>query len=208
MYSYIKRFFDIIFSLLLILIASPIILVLLVYLRIHFKSNPIFRQKRLGYKNQQFFIFKLKTMKDLFDEEGNPLPDKLRVTKQGAIIRKLSLDEIPQVFNILKGNMSFIGPRPLSVKNLPFYTERELKRHNVKPGISGLAQVNGRNSLDWDKRLEMDVFYVENLSASLDVKIFFKTIQNILNRKDIAVTPQIPSLIKTRSENYKTVNDY
>lgn len=207
MYRYIKRIFDILFSFLLVLITLPIMLVLVIYLRIHFKSIPIFKQKRLGYKNNEFFIYKLKTMKDLFDEEGNPLPDKLRITRQGALIRKLSLDEIPQVFNILKGEMSFIGPRPLSVKNLPFYTERELKRHNVKPGISGLAQINGRNSLDWDTRLEMDVFYVENFSATLDIKIFFKTIQNVLSRKDISITPQIPSLIKTRSENYKTVND-
>lgn len=207
MYRNFKRIFDILFSFLLILVTLPIMVVLLVYLNIHFKSNPIFKQKRLGYKNQEFFIYKLKTMKDVFDEEGNPLPDKLRITKQGALIRKLSLDEIPQVFNILKGDMSFIGPRPLSIKNLPFYTERELKRHNVKPGISGWAQINGRNSLDWDKRLEMDVFYVENLSVGLDIKIFFKTIQNVLYRKDIAITPQIPSLIKTRSKNHKTVND-
>ncbi|HLV38035.1 sugar transferase [Xanthomarina sp.] len=207
MYRHIKRVFDILFSFLLILVTLPIMVVLLVYLKIHFKSNPIFKQKRLGYKNQEFFIYKLKTMKDLFDEAGNPLPDKLRITEQGALIRKLSLDEIPQVFNILKGDMSFIGPRPLSIKNLPFYTERELKRHNVKPGISGWAQINGRNSLDWDKRLEMDVFYVENLSVGLDIKIFFKTIQNVLYRKDIAITPQIPSLIKTRSKNHKTVND-
>lgn len=207
MYRNFKRIFDILFSFLLILVTLPIMVVLLVYLNIHFKSNPIFKQKRLGYKNQEFFIYKLKTMKDVFDEEGNPLPDKLRITKQGALIRKLSLDEIPQVFNILKGDMSFIGPRPLSIKNLPFYTERELKRHNVKPGISGWAQINGRNSVDWDKRLEMDVFYVENLSVGLDIKIFFKTVQNVLFRKDISITPQIPSLIKTRSKNHKTVND-
>lgn len=207
MYKFLKRIFDVAFSLVLLLITFPIILVLLIVLYIHFNSSPIFIQKRLGYKNKEFLIYKLKTMKDIYDNNGNPLPDRERITKIGVWIRKLSLDELPQIFNVLKGEMSFIGPRPLSVKNLPYYTEKELLRHEVRPGISGLAQINGRNNLDWDTRLALDVKYYEKISFKVDVDIFFKTIKNILTRKYISSTPQIPSLIKTRSINQKSYND-
>lgn len=203
MYLYFKKIFDFITALILLVIASPILIVLVIILSIHFKGNPFFKQIRLGYKNEHFKIFKLKTMRELFDENGERLPDIDRITKVGAFIRKLSLDELPQIINVLKGDMSFIGPRPLSIKNYPLYTEREILRQEVKPGITGLAQVNGRNHLEWDKRLEFDVIYYETVSFALDVHIIFKTIKNILMRKDITVTPQIKSIVKSRNKVYR-----
>lgn len=199
MYRFIKIVLDYIASLFLIIILSPILILLSVALLIHFKGNPIFFQKRIGYKNKEFFIYKFKTMRDLYNDKGTILPDSERITKLGSVIRKLSLDELPQLINVLKMDMSLIGPRPLSVKNLPHYTKRELKRHEVRPGITGLAQVSGRNNLSWDDRLELDVEYYENLSFTLDLKIFVKTIVNIVLRKDISDTPNIPSFQETRS---------
>jgi len=128
-------------------------------------------------------------MNDKRDGKGNLLHDEKRLTSIGKFVRKTSLDEIPQLINVLKGDMSLIGPRPLLVQYLPYYTEREKLRHSVRPGITGLAQVNGRNILNWDERLEMDVKYVENLSLKLDMKIFFKTIINVITRKDIIIIP-------------------
>ncbi|WP_299248763.1 sugar transferase [uncultured Lacinutrix sp.] len=203
MYRYIKRLFDLFTALTLLLMSSPFLIIIIIILAIHFKGSPIFKQKRLGYKNVSFEIYKLKTMRDLFDEKGVPLPDIDRITKLGALIRKLSLDEIPQVINVFKGEMSFIGPRPLSVKNYPLYTPREILRQEVKPGITGLAQVNGRNHLAWDKRLELDVVYYENMSFSMDVKILIKTVKNVIMQKDIAVTPQFKSIIKSRTKVYR-----
>lgn len=136
-----------------------------------------------------FKIIKFKTMNDAKDREGNLLPDAERLTKIGAFIRKTSLDEMPQLLNVIKGDMSLIGPRPLLVRYLPFYTERESIRHTVRPGITGLAQVNGRNFLDWNKRLELDAQYVENISFINDIKIALLTIKNVVARKDIAVVP-------------------
>src|SRR5690606_30257574 len=147
-----------------------------------------------------FKIIKFKTMNDATDENGHLLPDNKRLTIVGSIIRKLSLDEIPQLFNVIKGDMSLIGPRPLLVQYLPYYTEREKLRHTVRPGITGWAQVNGRNTINWDERLELDVQYVENLSFTKDLTIILKTIQNVISRKDIVV---IPGELFTTLDNYR-----
>ncbi|RAV30981.1 sugar transferase [Sinomicrobium soli] len=207
MYKYIKVILDFLLAILILLCIFPFLIPVIVVLYFHFDGKPFFKQKRVGYKNMEFYIFKLKTMKDLYDEKGNSLPDRDRITKIGSFIRKLSLDELPQILNVLKNEMSFVGPRPLSPKLMPYYSEKELLRHQVKPGITGLAQINGRNSLNWDERLAFDVEYYEKISFVLDIKIIWETVLNVLQRKDISVTPQIPSLIKTRDPNTKTVND-
>lgn len=207
MYKVFKRILDVTMAIVMVVLGFPFLLVVFIILAFHFKGSPIFRQKRLGFKNEEFIIYKFKTMRDTYSSDGNILPDKDRITKLGLFIRKLSVDELPQIFNILNGTMSFIGPRPLSIRNFKYYTNLELQRHDVRPGISGLAQVNGRNNLNWDKRLSLDVEYVQNISFLLDVNILYKTVVNILLRKDISNSPNIPSLIKTRG-NEKTSNDF
>ena len=203
MYRYIKFFFDLLTALIFLLVSAPFLIVIIVVLSVHFKGNPFFKQKRLGYKNKFFDIYKLKTMRELFDEKGDRLPDIQRITKLGAFIRKLSLDEIPQMINVFKGEMSIIGPRPLSTKNYPLYTTREILRQEIRPGITGLAHVSGRNHLEWNRRLELDVVYYETISFFLDLKILIKTFKNIVMQKDITVTPQIKSIIKSRTKIYR-----
>lgn len=199
MYRHIfKGLIDVVGALVLLVLFSPILLILLIVLLIHYKGKPFFLQQRMGYKDQPFFIYKFKTMIDAYDEEGNRLPDHLRITKIGKFLRKTSLDELPQFINIVKRDMSFIGPRPLSVRYLPYYTERERRRHTVLPGITGLSQVSGRNNLPWDERLELDVVYVEKLSFLLDCKIGWKTVLKVAKREDITITPQMDSLIVSR----------
>jgi len=199
MYPEIKRLFDFLFSIFAILILSPLFIIIIVYIFIFNGKNIFFIQERPGKKEEIFSLIKFQTMNNKKDKNGNLLPDSLRITKSGKIIRKLSLDEIPQFFNILKGEMSLIGPRPLLIQYLPYYTNEEKKRHNVRPGITGWAQVNGRNSVEWDKRLSMDIYYVNNLSFILDIKIFFKTIRDVIYRKNIIVVP---------SEKLKPLNYY
>lgn len=188
--NYIKRILDFTLALVMLVLLSPLLLVVYIWLTIANKgAGALFTQERPGKDEQIFKLYKFKSMTDERDAEGNLLPDAQRLTKVGQFIRKTSLDELPQLWNVLKGDMSFIGPRPLLVRYLPYYTEQERHRHDVRPGITGLSQVNGRNHLPWDDRLEMDVQYVERLSFSLDVNIFLKTIKNIISRKDIAVIP-------------------
>jgi sugar transferase EpsL len=150
----------------------------------------IFKQQRPGLHGKPFYLYKFRTMTEERDENGELLPDHLRLTPFGQFLRKFSLDELPQLYNILKGDMSFVGPRPLLMKYLPYYTDREKKRHNVRPGITGLAQVSGRNNLDWDERLELDVKYVENYSFWLDLKIIFLTIKKVLKSEDVVIDPR------------------
>lgn len=188
--NYIKRILDFTLALVMLVLLSPLLIVVYIWLTIANKgAGALFTQERPGKDEQIFKLYKFKSMTDERDAEGNLLPDAQRLTKVGQFIRKTSLDELPQLWNVLKGDMSFIGPRPLLVRYLPFYTEEERKRHDVRPGITGLSQVNGRNHLPWDDRLEMDVQYVERLSFTLDINIFLKTIKNIISRKDIAVIP-------------------
>jgi undecaprenyl phosphate N,N'-diacetylbacillosamine 1-phosphate transferase len=152
-------------------------------------GKPFFVQKRPGKNERIFSIIKFKSMNDRKDADGNLLPDRQRLTKVGAFVRKTSLDEIPQLINVLKGDMSLIGPRPLLVSYLPFYTEREKLRHTVRPGITGLAQISGRNNLNWDERLELDAQYVENICFAVDIKILTKTIKGVVSRKDVLTIP-------------------
>lgn len=184
---YIKRIIDFFAAAFGLLILSPIFIIVMIGLFFANDGKPFFFQKRPGLYHQIFKIIKFKTMNDKKDENGKLLPDAERLTKIGAFVRKTSLDEIPQLINVLKGDMSLVGPRPLLVKYLPYYTKRERLRHSVRPGITGLAQVNGRNNVTWDDKLEMDVQYVENLSFINDVKIILKTIQNVIAQKDIVV---------------------
>lgn len=187
--NFIKRFLDILIALVALLILSPIFILVTIGLYFANQGKPFFFQERPGLNEKIFKIIKFKTMNDKKDKDGNLLSDAERLTPIGAFIRKTSLDEIPQLINVLKGDMSLIGPRPLLVHYLPYYTERENLRHTVRPGITGYAQVNGRNTVNWDERLEMDAQYVENLSFSNDLKIFIQTIQNVINRKDIVIIP-------------------
>lgn len=184
-----KRPLDLIAATIGLLLVLPIFLILVIALTIANKGTPFFIQKRPGKNEKIFSIIKFKTMTDKKDINGNYLPDAARLTSLGKIVRKTSLDEIPQLINIIKGDMSFIGPRPLLIRYLPYYYETEKKRHTIRPGISGLAQVSGRNILNWDDRLKKDIEYVENLSLTLDFKIFIKTIKNSIVAKDVVVNP-------------------
>ncbi|HNU60302.1 MAG TPA: sugar transferase [Aquaticitalea sp.] len=182
---FIKRFLDFTAALFGLLAISPIFLLLTIWLLIVNNGKPFFYQKRTGKYGKIFTIIKFKTMNDKTDNDGNLLPALERVTKVGNFCRKFSLDELPQLLNILKGDMSLIGPRPLLPQYLQYYNERQNKRHDVMPGITGWAQVNGRNAISWEQKFEYDVYYVENQSLALDFKIFLKTIDKVINRADI-----------------------
>ena len=171
--NFFKRVIDILLSLIGLLVLFPIFFVLWVILMFVNKGKPFFRQRRPGRNEKVFSILKFKSMTDATDKDGKLLPEELRVTKFGNFMRNTSLDEIPQLVSVLKGDMSLIGPRPLRVRYLDYYTLREKTRHDVRPGITGLAQISGRNALEWDDRLELDAQYVEQLSFWLDFKIFF-----------------------------------
>ena len=164
----------------------PILLILVIVLYVISSGNPIFIQRRIGYKNQEFSLYKFKTMNDKVDELGNKLSDELRITKFGSFLRKCSIDELPQLLNILKGDMSFIGPRPLLPEYLSLYSQIQRKRHNVKPGITGWAQVNGRNTISWKKKFELDVWYIENQSLILDLKILWFTLIKVFKREGVS----------------------
>lgn len=188
MYKYfIKRLLDILISGIGLICLSPVLLVLAVLVRVKLGSPVIFKQERPGLNEKIFTLKKFRTMTNARDKDGNLLPDAERLTKFGKFLRSTSLDELPELWNIFCGDMSLIGPRPLLVSYLPYYTEREKLRHTVRPGLTGLAQVSGRNFLEWDKRLEKDAEYVENLSFGLDVKIFFTTIKKVFVREDVSV---------------------
>lgn len=188
MYRYcIKRILDIIISGIALLLLSPVFLILAILVRTKLGSPVIFHQERPGYREQIFTLCKFRTMTDERDENGELLPDACRLTPFGSFLRKTSLDELPELWNIFKGDMSLIGPRPLLVGYLPFYTERERLRHTVRPGLTGLSQVSGRNFLGWDERLAKDVEYVEHLSFLMDVKVFFRTIAVVFHSEDVSV---------------------
>lgn len=180
----IKRGLDFLLSLCGVIVLSPVLLVLCVLVRVKLGSPVLFRQERPGKNEKIFTLCKFRTMTDEKDADGNLLPDAVRLTKFGKFLRATSLDELPELFNILKGDMSIIGPRPLLVSYLPYYTEREKLRHTVRPGLTGLAQVSGRNFLDWDRRLEKDVEYVEHLSFRMDLKVLWMTVQTVLGHSE------------------------
>lgn len=186
MYSlFFKRFFDFIFSFLCILILSPIILALIILGYVYMKGNPFFTQKRPGKNEKIFNLIKFRTMSNEKDKDGNLLPDDIRLNKYGRFLRSTSLDELPELINIFIGDMSFIGPRPLLVKYLPYYTDEERKRHNVRPGLTGLSQANGRNNLNWEDRFKTDVEYINTLSLKNDIKILIDTVKTVINHSDV-----------------------
>ena len=180
-----KRFYDIVLSGLAILLLSPVLLVLIVLGAIKMKGNPFFTQLRPGKKGKIFRLIKFRTMTCEKDENGNLLPDEKRLTRYGKILRSTSLDELPELINIFIGNMSIVGPRPLLVEYLPYYTEEESHRHDVRPGLTGLAQVNGRNAISWDDKLAYDVKYVSKISLLGDVKILCLTLYKVVKRSGI-----------------------
>lgn len=184
---FVKRGLDFIISLMALIILSPVMLVVAILVRCKLGSPVIFHQDRPGYQEKIFRLYKFRSMTDEKDEQGNLLPDAVRLTKFGRMLRATSLDELPELWNILKGDMSLIGPRPLLVSYLPYYTEEESLRHTVRPGLTGWAQVNGRNLLDWDTRFAKDVEYVRNMSFRLDMKIFFMTIKKVFVHENIEV---------------------
>jgi lipopolysaccharide/colanic/teichoic acid biosynthesis glycosyltransferase len=184
-YMFFKRLIDISISLIGIIVLAPLLLIVLFIVWLDIGCPVLFTQTRPGIFRKPFKMIKFRTMTNECDSKGKILPDVLRTTSVGRIIRRTSLDELPELFNVLKGDMSLVGPRPLLLKYLPFFTDRENLRHNIRPGITGHAQVNGRNLLSWDERLEMDVIYVENISFWMDVKIFYHTVVNVLIQKDV-----------------------
>ncbi|WP_179375840.1 sugar transferase [Winogradskyella wichelsiae] len=198
--NFIKRIFDFLVAFFGLLIISPLFIVLIICLFILNNGKPFFYQARTSKNGRIFTIIKFKTMTDKTDKDGNLLPASERVTKIGNFCRKLSLDELPQLINILKGDMSLIGPRPLLPEYLERYNKRQYRRHDVIPGITGWAQVNGRNTISWEQKFEFDVYYVENQSFTLDLKIFIKTIDKVINRKDISSseTLDMPEFIGTK----------
>ena len=180
-----KRLFDLTFALITLVILSPIILVTAILVRIFIGTPILFKQQRPGYKGYPFFIYKFRSMTNRFARDGSLLPDAERLTRFGRLLRSLSLDELPELFNIVRGEMSFVGPRPLLMEYLPLYSPKQARRHDVVPGLTGWAQVNGRNAVDWPTRFNMDVWYVDNWSFWLDLRIIFLTLWKVITRDGI-----------------------
>ncbi len=189
----IKRIIDFVLASLMFIILSPVFFILLISLSIHHGGTPFFLQRRPGLDAKLFSILKFKTMRDLKDSEGNYLSDEFRITVFGKLIRKYSLDEIPQLINVIKGDMSLVGPRPLLEEYIPLYSEFQNKRHEVRPGVSGWAQVNGRNAISWEKKFELDVWYVNNLGFWLDIRILFLTFFNVILGKGVTQKGHVSS---------------
>lgn len=181
-----KRIMDLIIAMFGLLMLSPIILVISVLVRFKLGTPILFKQQRPGLNGKPFTIYKFRTMTDLRDENGELLSDEIRLTSFGKFLRKYSLDELPQLFNVIKGDLSVIGPRPLALEYLPLYSPFQARRHEVRPGITGWAQVNGRNSISWEKKFELDVWYVDNRSFWLDIKILFITLKKVIHFEGIS----------------------
>lgn len=182
----IKRLFDVLVSATLLILCFPLILVSAVVILVSLGRPVLFRQERPGYRGKPFMLYKLRTMHEALDAKGDPLPDSARLTRVGQILRRTSLDELPQLFNVLKGDMSLVGPRPLLMEYLPLYSANQMRRHEVRPGITGWAQVNGRNALHWEERFLLDVWYVDNQTFWLDLKILAMTLHKVLARDGIS----------------------
>jgi undecaprenyl phosphate N,N'-diacetylbacillosamine 1-phosphate transferase len=187
-----KRFLDISISIIVLIVTCPIIFIVFCVLAYQNKGVIFFYQDRPGLNQKTFRIIKLKTMSDEKDEEGNLLPDIQRISKTGKIIRRFSIDELPQLINVLKGDMSLIGPRPLLFKYIPLYSQEQLKRHDVRPGITGWAQVNGRNSISWSQKFDFDVYYVNHLSLWLDIKILWLTLIKVIKTEGVNQSNERP----------------
>lgn len=198
----VKRILDIVLSLFVIILFSWLYLILAVLVRVKLGSPIIFKQQRPGKDEKVFGMYKFRSMTDERDENGNLLPDEVRLTSFGKKLRATSLDELPEFFNILKGDMSFIGPRPLLVKYLPYYNEREKLRHSVRPGLTGYAQVHGRNAISWEKKFEYDVYYVEHLTFLMDIKVIIDTVKTVLSHDGVALNA-LPDFDDYRKEQSK-----
>ena len=198
----VKRILDIALSLFVIILFSWLYLILAVLVRVKLGSPIIFKQQRPGKDEKVFGMYKFRSMTDERDENGNLLPDEVRLTSFGKKLRATSLDELPEFFNILKGDMSFIGPRPLLVKYLPYYNEREKLRHSVRPGLTGYAQVHGRNAISWEKKFEYDVYYVEHLTFIMDIKVIIDTVKTVLSHDGVALNA-LPDFDDYRKEQSK-----
>ena len=185
--KFIKRFLDILLSLTILILFCWLYAIVAILVRVKLGSPIIFRQARPGKDEKIFHMFKFRTMTDEKDENGNLLPDEIRLTRFGLLLRKTSLDELPEFINILKGDMSFIGPRPLLVKYLPYYNDRERLRHSVRPGLTGYAQAHGRNAISWEKKFEYDVYYVEHLSFLTDVKVVIDTVKTLFSHDQVVL---------------------
>lgn len=185
-YNTTKLIFDFIITLIALLFLSPVILILSILIKAKLGSPVLFTQQRPGYKGKLFTLYKFRTMNYSRDAEGNLLPDEIRLTKFGKFLRSASLDELPELINILKGEMSFVGPRPLLNEYLPLYSKEQMRRHDVKPGISGWAQINGRNAISWENKFELDIWYVDNISFKLDFKILWLTLWKVIRREGIS----------------------
>ena len=181
----IKRGIDFILALVGLILASPVLLIVAILVLMKLGSPIFFRQARVGLNGEIFEMIKFRTMKDAYDANGQPLPDSERLTSFGQFLRKTSLDELPELINVLKGDMSLVGPRPLLVEYLPLYSEEQMRRHNVRPGITGYAQVNGRNNISWAKKFELDIYYVNHFSLYLDIKILWQTVVKVIKQADI-----------------------
>ncbi|UJH67012.1 sugar transferase [Allomuricauda sp. SCSIO 65647] len=189
--NFLKRTLDFIVALIGFAILLPIFLIVMVLLFVVNDGRPFFLQQRPGKNGKTFNIIKFKTMNDKKDTEGNLLPNKDRITKVGSVVRKTSLDEIPQLLNVIKGDMSLMGPRPLLVEYLPLYSKEQGRRHEVRPGITGWAQVNGRNAISWERKFELDVWYVDNISFLLDLKILWLTFLKVIKSEGISATAEV-----------------
>ena len=185
--KYLKRVIDFLLSLIALIVLSPLLLVLIVLGTVFMKGNPFFTQERPGKDEKIFKLIKFRTMDNRKNKEGKLLPDEVRLNKYGRFLRATSLDELPELANIVKGDMSLIGPRPLLVKYLPYYTEREHLRHSIRPGLTGYAQVHGRNKVTWEEKFEMDVWYAEHLTFLTDIKVFFDTIKVVLSHEGVVL---------------------
>jgi lipopolysaccharide/colanic/teichoic acid biosynthesis glycosyltransferase len=186
----VKRLFDFLVSLLLIVVFLPLLLILALAVRLMLGRPVLFRQVRPGLHGKPFEMIKFRTMRDAFDEHGKPLPDSERITPFGRFLRSTSLDELPELWNVLKGDMSLVGPRPLLMEYLPLYSEEQYRRHEVRPGVTGWAQVNGRNAISWEEKFKLDVWYVDNQSLWLDLKILLLTLKKVLVRDGISAEGQ------------------
>ncbi|MFC0216472.1 sugar transferase [Paenibacillus chartarius] len=186
-----KRLFDLVVSIPALLLLSPVILVTAVLVRTKLGSPVLFKQQRPGLHGKPFYLYKFRSMTDARDREGALLPDHVRLTPFGKLLRKLSLDELPQLINVIRGDISLVGPRPLLMEYLPLYSEEQAKRHNVRPGITGWAQINGRNAISWEEKFKLDVWYVENRSFLLDLKILFLTFAKVLKSEGVSQTNHV-----------------
>jgi sugar transferase EpsL len=205
MYLIIKRLTDIIVSIFCLLLLSPTLIIVALLIRLTFGSPVMFCQIRPGLHGKPFRMIKFRTMTNEGDENGHLLSDEKRITKFGMFLRKTSIDELPELLNVLKGDMSLVGPRPLLMQYLPLYTPEQARRHEVKPGITGLAQVNGRNAISWEQKFEYDIWYLEHQSLLLDIKILFLTVWKVLRHDDINAENHVTMLAFTGQDKSKTI---